>query len=84
MTDIRYHSSLSLSLSLSQTYIGSILSAVNPYKVIDGVYGPDIMQRYMKRQLGELPPHIYAIANEVYESMWRMEENQCVLIRFVR
>ena len=64
-----------------QTYIGSILSAVNPYKFVDNVYGPDIMQQYMKRQLGDLPPHIYAIANEVYESMWRMGENQCVLIR---
>ena len=39
------------------------------------------MQQYMKRQLGELPPHIYAIANEVYESMWKKRENQCVLIR---
>ena len=39
------------------------------------------MQQYMRRQLGELPPHIYAIANEVYESMWKKRENQCVLIR---
>ena len=41
------------------------------------------MQQYMRRQLGELPPHIYAIANEVYESMWKKRENQCVLIRSV-
>lgn len=64
-----------------QTYIGSILSAVNPYKPIEGVYGMDIMEGYMKRQLGDLPPHIYAIANEVYDSMWRQRERQCVLIR---
>lgn len=64
-----------------QTFIGSILSAVNPYKHIDGLYGIDVMENYMKKQLGDLPPHIYAIANEVYESMWRMRESQCVLIR---
>ena len=67
--------------SYSQTYIGSILSAVNPYKLIEGIYGLDIMEGYMKKQLGDLPPHIYAIANEVYDSMWRQREKQCVLIR---
>jgi len=39
------------------------------------------MEGYMKKQLGDLPPHIYAIANEVYDSMWRQREKQCVLIR---
>ena len=67
-----------------QTYLGSILSAVNPYKSIDGLYSNDKMELYMDKQLGELPPHIFAIANEVYVSMWRMRHNQCVLIRSVR
>ena len=80
------HVHLSILLSLSpllsqQTYIGSILSAVNPYKSIDGLYSSDKMELYMDKQLGELPPHIFAIANEVYVSMWRMRHNQCVLIR---
>lgn len=65
----------------AQTYIGSILSSVNPYKFIEGTYGPEVMEHYMGKQLGDLPPHIYAIANEVFDSMWRMAENQCVLIR---
>jgi len=67
-----------------QTFIGSILSAINPYKLIEGVYGPELMDKYMNKQLGDLPPHIYAIANEVYVCMWRMRHNQCVLIRSVR
>ena len=54
---------------------------MNPYKYIEDMYGPEVMEQYMARQLGDLPPHIYAIANEVYDSMWRMGENQCVLIR---
>lgn len=64
-----------------QTYIGSILVAVNPYKRIPSLYGDHLIEEYMDKQLGELPPSIYAIANEVYVSMWRMRFNQCVLIR---
>ena len=57
------------------------MSAVNPYQVIPGVYGKEVMDVYNRQHLGERPPHIYAIANEVYYSMWRTNENQCVLIR---
>ena len=64
-----------------QTFIGSILSAVNPYKVLPDLYGRDVMELYNRQHLGERPPHIYAIANEVYYCMWRTNENQCVLIR---
>ncbi|XP_065839578.1 unconventional myosin-X-like [Oscarella lobularis] len=62
------------------TFIGSILAAVNPYKSIDGLYGKAMMEEYNRRHLGEKPPHVYAIANEVYYSLWRMLDNQCVLI----
>ena len=55
---------------------------MNPYKKIEGVYGEEMMFKYMDKQLGDLSPHIYAIANEVYVSMWRMRQNQCVLIRY--
>ena len=73
-----WHAILHFSL---QTFIGSILSAINPYKSIPGVYGPEMVEKYMNKPLGDLPPHIYAIANEVYASMWKMSQNQCVLIR---
>eukprot|EP00118_Oscarella_pearsei_P013163 m.102222 g.102222 ORF g.102222 m.102222 type:complete len:1858 (+) comp37156_c0_seq6:100-5673(+) len=62
------------------TFIGSILAAVNPYKAVGGLYGREMMEEYNRRHLGERPPHIYAIANEIYYCLWRMEENQCVLI----
>lgn len=66
-----------------QTYIGSILCAINPYKTIPGIYGDDVMQVYNKKHIGECPPHIFAIANDCYYSMWKKGENQCVLIRWV-
>ena len=70
------------SLPLSpQSYIGSILCAVNPYKTIEDAYSLELMQAYKDKQLGEMPPHIYAISNEIYVSLWRMRQNQCALIR---
>ncbi|XP_057292691.1 unconventional myosin-X-like isoform X2 [Hydractinia symbiolongicarpus] len=62
------------------THIGSILVAVNPYKIISGLYENDVINSYNNKYLGDMPPHIYAIANEAYYAMWRKGGNQCVLI----
>ncbi len=68
---ILYNIALRYRQSKIYTYIGSILSAINPYKKIDGLYGDAIIARYNKKAIGELPPHIYAIANEAYYAMWK-------------
>nr|XP_044989043.1 unconventional myosin-X isoform X2 [Jaculus jaculus] len=62
------------------TYIGSIMASVNPYKPIAGLYERATMERYSRRHLGELPPHIFAIANECYRCLWKRHDSQCVLI----
>ncbi|XP_019727812.1 unconventional myosin-X [Hippocampus comes] len=62
------------------TNIGSILAAVNPYKQIPGLYDPERVDLYSKHQLGELPPHIFAVANECYRCIWKRHDSQCVLI----
>ncbi|XP_039610827.1 unconventional myosin-X isoform X2 [Polypterus senegalus] len=62
------------------TYIGSILASVNPYKSIPGLYDSHTVELYNKHNLGELAPHIFAIANECYRCLWKRLENQCVLI----
>lgn len=62
------------------TFIGSILVSVNPYKPISGLYDKKAMEDYGAHQLGELAPHIFAIANECYHCLWKRCDNQCVLI----
>ncbi|KAK1903064.1 Unconventional myosin-X, partial [Dissostichus eleginoides] len=62
------------------TNIGSILAAVNPYKQISGLYDSTAVVQYSKHQMGELPPHIFAVANECYRCLWKRHDSQCVLI----
>uniref|UniRef100_A0A8C2GUX8 Myosin X, like 1 n=1 Tax=Cyprinus carpio TaxID=7962 RepID=A0A8C2GUX8_CYPCA len=62
------------------TNIGSILAAVNPYKQIRGLYDLSAVELYSQHHLGELPPHIFAIANECYRCLWKRHDSQCVLI----
>ena len=42
-----------------QTYIGSVLVSVNPYKAIPDLYGPGTMDKYRGVNFYELPPHVY-------------------------
>ncbi|PKU48602.1 unconventional myosin-x- hypothetical protein [Limosa lapponica baueri] len=62
------------------TYIGSIVASVNPYKSIPGLYDCAAMERYSKHHMGEIPPHIFAVANECYRCLWKRHDNQCILI----
>lgn len=62
------------------TYIGPILVAVNPFNFFP-IYNPKYARLYCRsRQLGILPPHIFAIADITYHNMLRIKENQCVVI----
>uniref|UniRef100_A0A667Z298 Myosin motor domain-containing protein n=1 Tax=Myripristis murdjan TaxID=586833 RepID=A0A667Z298_9TELE len=62
------------------TYIGSILAAVNPYQAVPALYDRPAVERYSRHHLGEIAPHIYAVANECYRSLWKRLQSQCVLI----
>uniref|UniRef100_A0A8C4N920 Uncharacterized protein n=1 Tax=Eptatretus burgeri TaxID=7764 RepID=A0A8C4N920_EPTBU len=62
------------------TYISKILVAVNPYKVVPGLYSSTTMARYRGRHLGHLPPHIYGVASECHLGLRKCNRNQCVLI----
>ncbi|XP_028291759.1 unconventional myosin-X isoform X2 [Gouania willdenowi] len=73
-------STLVLTTDYGKTNIGSILAAVNPYKQIAGLYDGTAVDMYSRHHLGELPPHIFAVANECYRCLWKRHDSQCVLI----
>ncbi|KAJ0818335.1 putative myosin ATPase [Helianthus annuus] len=53
-------------VSTRQTYTGSILIAVNPFKRLPQLYANDVMSKYKNAAFGELSPHPYAIAHTAY------------------
>ncbi|VDP17040.1 unnamed protein product [Onchocerca flexuosa] len=65
-----------------QTYVGSVLIAVNPNMPLP-IYSIEQIRLYHNRRIGELPPHIFAIANSAYCNMKSSNRDQCILIKLV-
>ncbi|XP_010635965.1 unconventional myosin-VIIb isoform X1 [Fukomys damarensis] len=61
------------------TYTGSILVAVNPFQLLP-LYTLEQVQLYYGRQVGELPPHVFAIANTCYFNLRKNKRDQCCVI----
>ncbi|GJP44698.1 hypothetical protein CLOM_g4059 [Closterium sp. NIES-68] len=70
----RYHK------NLIYTYTGSILIAVNPFVRLPALYHPIMKLQYRGAQLGELGPHVFAVADHAYRSMVDTGQSQSVLI----
>ncbi|KAI8098757.1 P-loop containing nucleoside triphosphate hydrolase protein [Halteromyces radiatus] len=61
------------------TYIGHVLISVNPFRDL-GIYTDEVLSNYQGKNLLEMPPHVFAIAEASYHHMKSYKENQCVII----
>uniref|UniRef100_A0A8R1YX87 Uncharacterized protein n=1 Tax=Pristionchus pacificus TaxID=54126 RepID=A0A8R1YX87_PRIPA len=61
------------------TYIGPVLISVNPFKQLP-YFGDKEMEQYQGAAQYENPPHIFALADNMYRNMMIDSESQCVII----
>ena len=50
------------------TYISSILISVNPFKMLP-LYTPQVLDKYKEQGSRNLPPHVFAVADNAYRTM---------------
>ena len=55
--------------------IGIVLVAINPYESLP-IYETDIINAYHGQNMGEMDPHIFAVAEEAYKQMARFRNLQ--------
>jgi myosin-5 len=47
-----------------------VLVAINPYEQLP-IYGQDVIYAYSGQNMGDMDPHIFAVAEEAYKQMAR-------------
>lgn len=62
------------------TYVANILLAVNPYKDIKDMYSSATIKKYQGKSLGELPPHVFALADKAFRDMKSLKQSQSIIV----
>lgn len=60
---------------------GIVLVAINPYEQLP-IYGEDIINAYSGQNMGDMDPHIFAVAEEAYKQMARLV-GTCIVISWL-
>ncbi|CAK5025246.1 unnamed protein product [Meloidogyne enterolobii] len=61
------------------TYSGLFCVVINPYKRLP-IYTESVIKSYIGKRRNEMPPHLFAVADEAYRNMVQDRENQSMLI----
>ncbi|XP_050509251.1 myosin heavy chain 95F isoform X2 [Diabrotica virgifera virgifera] len=62
------------------SYVANILIAVNPYKDIPTLYASQTIKNYKGKSLGQMPPHIFAVADKAYRDMLVLKQSQSIIV----
>ncbi|ORX51799.1 hypothetical protein BCR36DRAFT_582836 [Piromyces finnis] len=61
------------------TLIRDVVVSVNPYKKLD-IYSEKYIDRYRGKNIYELPPHIYSVADTAFLNLRDLGQDQCIII----
>lgn len=62
------------------TYVANILIAVNPYKDIPQLYSAPTIKNYQGKSLGQMPPHVFAVADKAFRDMKVLKQSQSIIV----
>ncbi|KAL8191953.1 hypothetical protein R6Q57_028684 [Mikania cordata] len=62
------------------TYTGNILIAINPFQRLPHLYETHMMEQYKGAPLGELSPHVFAIADVAFRAMINEGKSNSILV----
>ncbi|KAF7837931.1 myosin-17 [Senna tora] len=62
------------------TYTGNILIAINPFQRLPHLYDTHMMEQYKGAALGELNPHVFAVADVAYRAMINEGKSNSILV----